>query len=187
MPFVNSWYKGTNGDFECHCNQQSINKGMFSFFICLRFWRSHWKRIVFKTHGSQIFISVFEKLRFHSGAMWTQARGVHLTRFWSGTCHRGFKNIPVPYTNFLKKYTRSLYQFFEKVYPTLYFIPNLENRYPSLYQNYENWYRSLYQYLENRYPSRWHVPVPEIYVVHPPGNARQKRRNFTLFSYENGA
>ena len=32
--------------------------------------------------------------------------GVHLTRFWSGTCHRGFKNIPVPYTNFLKTYTR---------------------------------------------------------------------------------
>ena len=23
---------------------------------------------------------------------------MHLTRFWSGTCHRGFKNIPVPYT-----------------------------------------------------------------------------------------
>ena len=32
--------------------------------------------------------------------------GVHLTRFWSRTCHRGFKNISVPYTNFLKKYTR---------------------------------------------------------------------------------
>ena len=30
------------------------------------------------------------------------ARGVHLTRLWSGTCHRGFKNIPVPYTTFLK-------------------------------------------------------------------------------------
>ena len=34
------------------------------------------------------------------------ARGVHLTRFWSGTCHRGFKNIPVPYTNVSKKYIR---------------------------------------------------------------------------------
>ena len=32
--------------------------------------------------------------------------GVHLTRFWSGMCHRGFKNIPVPYTNFSKKYIR---------------------------------------------------------------------------------
>ena len=32
--------------------------------------------------------------------------GGDLTRFWSGTCHRGFKNIPVPYINFLKKYTR---------------------------------------------------------------------------------
>ena len=26
--------------------------------------------------------------------------GGYLTRFWTGMCHRGFKNIPVPYTNF---------------------------------------------------------------------------------------
>ena len=32
--------------------------------------------------------------------------GSNLTRFWSGTCHRSFKSVPVPYTNFPKKYTR---------------------------------------------------------------------------------
>ena len=42
------------------------------------------------------------------------ARGVHLTRFWSGTCHRGLKNIPVPYTNFLKKYIRPYTNFSKK-------------------------------------------------------------------------
>ena len=28
--------------------------------------------------------------------------GGYLTRFWRGMCDRGFKNIPVPYTNFAK-------------------------------------------------------------------------------------
>ena len=27
-PFVNSCQKGADRDFECHCNQQPINKGM---------------------------------------------------------------------------------------------------------------------------------------------------------------
>ena len=56
---------------------------------------------------------------------------------------------------------------FWKVYPTLYFIPQSWKTVPFRMPNCENWYRSLYEYLENRYPCRWHVPVSEIYVVHP--------------------
>ena len=89
-----------------------------------------------------------------------------------------------------QKHTRSLYQFFQNVYPTLYqffkictrlytnfpkmhtrpytICETCENRYRSLYQNRENRYRSLYQNRENRYPSRWHVPVPKICIVTPP-------------------
>ena len=91
--------------------------------------------------------------------------GGYLTRFWTGTCHRGFKHIPVPYTNFSKMYTR-LYTNLSKIYtgfytnfPKMHTRPytnceNCENRYRSLYQNHENRYRSLYQNRENRYPSR---------------------------------
>ena len=49
--------------------------------------------------------------------------GGALDQILVGDVPSGFKSIPVPYTNFLQKYTRSLYQFFDKVYPTLYFIP----------------------------------------------------------------
>ena len=48
----------------------------------------------------------------------TRSRG--MTRFWSGTCHQGFKNIPVPYTNFLKKYTRTYTNFSRK-----YILPSI--------------------------------------------------------------
>ena len=40
--------------------------------------------------------------------------GGYLTRFWTGTCHRSFKNRPVSYTIFLKIYTR-LYTNFPKI------------------------------------------------------------------------
>ena len=50
---------------------------------------------------------------------------VHSVRFWLGTCHRGFKNILVPYANFFKKYTRPYTNFFKKVHPTLYFIEKI--------------------------------------------------------------
>ena len=102
-----------------------------------------------------------------------------MTRFWTGTCRRGFKHIPVPYTNFSKMYTR-LYTNLSKIYTGLYTnfpkmhtrpytnCENCENRYRSLYQNHENRYRSLCQNRENRYPSRWHVPVPKICMVAPP-------------------
>ena len=105
--------------------------------------------------------------------------GGYLTSFWTGTCHRGFKNIPVPYTNFSKMYTQ-LYTNFSKIYTRLYTnfpkmhtrsytnCKNCENRYRSLYQNHENRYRSLYQNREKRYSSRWHVPVPKICIVPPP-------------------
>ena len=105
--------------------------------------------------------------------------GGYLTRFWTGTCHRDFKHIPVPYTNFSKMYTRlytnlskictGLYTNFPKMHTRPYTsCENCENRYRSLYQTRENRYRSLYQNRENRYPSRWHVPVPKICIVPPP-------------------
>ena len=93
----------------------------------------------------------------------------------------------------VQKHTRSLYQFYQNVYPTLYqffknVYPNLyqfsengyrpytncenyENRYRFLYENREYRYRSLYKNRENRYPSRWHVPVPKICIVPPPPRA----------------
>ena len=91
-----------------------------------------------------------------------------------------------------QKHTRSLYQIFQNVYPTLcQFFKNIyltlyqfmkmhtrpytnyencENWHRSLYQNRENRYRSLYQNRENRYPSRWHVPVAKICIVPPRGS-----------------
>ena len=94
--------------------------------------------------------------------------GGYLTRFWTGTCHRGFKNIPVPYTNFSKMYTR-LYTNFSKTYTRLYTkFPKVHTRPYTNFENCENRYRSLYQNRENRYPSRWHVPVPKICIVPPP-------------------
>ena len=50
--------------------------------------------------------------------------GGYLTSFWTGTCHRGFKNIPVPYTNYSKMYTR-LYTNFPKMHTRPY--ANCEN------------------------------------------------------------
>ena len=58
IPFVSSCQEGGNREFECHnachCIQQPFNKGMWRVFECLRFWRLHWKRIVFKTQRFQI-------------------------------------------------------------------------------------------------------------------------------------
>ena len=83
-----------------------------------------------------------------------------LDQILAGTCHRGYKSIPIiPYTKLSRKYTRLYTNFpkmytwphtnFSKEYTRPYTLcKNLENRYPSIYQNYENWYRSLYQYLE---------------------------------------
>ena len=79
--------------------------------------------------------------------------GGYLTRFWTGTCHRGFKNIPVPYTNFSKMYTR-LYTKFSKTYTRLYTnFPKMHTRPYTNCENCENRYRSLYQNRENRYRS----------------------------------
>ena len=44
--------------------------------------------------------------------------GEYLTSFWTGTCHQVFKNIPVPYTNLSKMYTR-LHTSFSKIYTRL--------------------------------------------------------------------
>ncbi len=65
----------------------------------------------------------------------------YLTWFWSGTYHRSFKNIPVPYIfipNFPKKYTRPYTNFPKKVCLTFYQFS--EHVYPthSLYQNRKN-------------------------------------------------
>ena len=74
---------------------------------------------------------------------------MHLTRFWSGTCHRGFKNISVPKTNFWRTYIRPFTNFSYKVYQKLKSYTRIL-KVPC---------RSLNQYCENRYPSQWHVPV----------------------------
>ena len=68
-----------------------------------------------------------------------------LTRFWLGTCHQGFKNLPYPYA--ILQARTWLYAIFSKrdTQPyTLY--KNLENRYHSLYESRENWCNS-----------QWHV------------------------------
>ena len=84
-----------------------------------------------------------------------------MTRFWTGKCHRGFKHLPVPYTNFSKMHTR-LYTNLSKIYTGLYTnslkmhtrpytnCENCENRYRSLYQNREN----RYSLVSNRRPPR---------------------------------
>ena len=77
-----------------------------------------------------------------------------------------------------QKHTSSLYQFFQNVYPTLYQFfkkyTRLYTNFPKMHtrpytncENCEDRYHSLYQNRENRYPSRWHVPVPKICIVHP--------------------
>ena len=64
--------------------------------------------------------------------------GGYLTRFWTGTCHRGFKNIPVPYANFSKMYTR-LYTNFSKTYTRLYTkFPKVHTRPYTNFENCEN-------------------------------------------------
>ena len=55
MPFVSSCQEGANREFECHCYEQAFNKEMCSVFKRLRFWCSHWKQIVSKTHRVQIY------------------------------------------------------------------------------------------------------------------------------------
>ena len=47
--------------------------------------------------------------------------GVHLTRFWSGTCHRSFRNIPVPYTKSFEKSILDLIPIFRKSISNLIF------------------------------------------------------------------
>ena len=82
---------------------------------------------------------------------------MHLTRFCSGTCHRGFKNIPVPCTDLLKKVYPSYTNFSKRgISDLIHFIPNLDHRNRSLYHNSE-----IDTVL---YTSMW-----KIYVVHPPG------------------
>ena len=135
--------------------------------------RKRWENVLHTIHNNAFF-------HFIDNYTNPGPRGGNLTRFLTGTCHRGFKHIPVPYTNFSKMYTRlytnlseictGLYTNFPKMHTRPYTnCKNCENRYRSLYQNRENRYRSLYQNRENRHPSRWHVPVPKICIVAPPG------------------
>ena len=69
--FVDSCQKGTNHDFECHCNQQPINKECETFSSA-SISGVHTKRGLFSKHTVfkfMRFVSVFEKLYFHRGAM----------------------------------------------------------------------------------------------------------------------
>ena len=79
-----------------------------------------------------------------------------------------FQNVYPTLYQFFKNIYPTLYQFSKNAYPILYQLKNCENRYRSLYQNHKNRYRSLYQNREKRYPSRWHVPVPKLCIVPPP-------------------
>ena len=91
-----------------------------------------------------------------------------MTRCWLGTCHQGFK-----------KHSRSVYKYFEKVsdlipifrtiISDLIFHIKILKVGAALYTEFVQLMPFLYQYLENRYPSHWHVPVPELYLVHPQG------------------
>ena len=111
--------------------------------------------------------------------------GGYLTRFWAGTCHRGFKHIPVPYTNFAKMYTR-LYTNLSKIYTGLYTnFPKMHTQPYTNCENCENRYCSLYHNREHRYPSRWHVPVPKICIVAPPGISPAMRHMALPYSIDN--
>ena len=63
-----------------------------------------------------------------------ESRGMDLTRFLSGTCHRGFKSIPFPYTNILKKCTQPYNNISKKYIGHYISYRNPENRHRSLYQ-----------------------------------------------------
>ena len=104
--------------------------------------------------------------------------GGYFTRFWTGTCHRSFKNIPVPYTNFPKIYTRPCTNFLKM------------HRYRSLYQNHKNQYllmTKLRKSIPFLIPKSLksipflHVPVPKICIVHPPGGLKQSYLNESKF------
>ena len=108
----------------------------------------------------------FTEVLFAKDPFWKEtSRGVHLTRFWSGTCHRGFKNIPVPYTNFSKKYIRP-YVFHSKILK----IGTVS-------------YTKIVKIDTVLYTNIWKIdtlpdgtsPYPgNIYVVHPPGKTSIK-------------
>ena len=66
--FVDICQKGANRNFECHCNQQTINRGMSSAFKCLRFLAFALKTDRFQNapfSNLYISISAFEKIRFY--------------------------------------------------------------------------------------------------------------------------
>ena len=65
------------------------------------------KSFIYQTHYHHIGVNKF------SGGM-IDTRGVHLARFWSGTCDQSFKNIPVPYTNVFGKIIPDLILIFRK-------------------------------------------------------------------------
>ena len=109
MRFVNSCHKGANGDFECHCNQKSINKGICSVFKCFRFWHSHWKRIAFKTQRFQIYAFSFV---FWKNSVFTAEqceRKVKTETFYSvfEQCERGLRVNSIWLTITLKDRTTS--------------------------------------------------------------------------------
>ena len=53
--FVSSCQKGTNREFECHCNEQPFNKGMWTILKCLRFGIDTKNGPFLKTHRFQIY------------------------------------------------------------------------------------------------------------------------------------
>ena len=86
--------------------------------------------------------------------------GGYLNRFWSGTCHRSFKNIPVPYTNFAKKYTRP-YTNFPKMYTRPY--TNFAKMYTRPYTNFAKMYTRPYTNFPKMY-TRPYTNFPKMYT-----------------------
>ena len=89
--------------------------------------RGFWFQSCDVLHGTfQMWYVKLVMLLTKAGLEKSHPPGVHLATFWSGTCHRGCKSIPVPYTNFSKKYTRT--PIFRKCIPNL--IPIIRKSIP---------------------------------------------------------
>ena len=77
MPFVSSCQEGANREFECHnaivfnsLQQSNVKRFQMSPFFVFTLKTDRFQNAAFS--NLCFFIGVFEKLRFHSGAMWTQ-------------------------------------------------------------------------------------------------------------------
>ena len=92
------------------CNE-ILQLSFLLYFFSFTFWLWHLGYIATKIYNHSVSLDRSYECFFIS-------RG-YLTRFWTGTCHRSFKNMPVRYTNLSKMYAR-LCTNFSKIYAQLY-------------------------------------------------------------------